>query len=117
MKFKIDENLPSEAAVVFRAAGHDASGVLDEELGGKNDSIVWDFCKREGRTLVTMDIGFADIRAYPPEEGPGCIVLRLRHQDRPNIIEALRRIMPLTERETIKNRLWIVDEKRVRIRK
>jgi hypothetical protein len=32
MKFKIDENLPAEAAVVFRAAGHDASGVLDEEL-------------------------------------------------------------------------------------
>jgi len=64
-----------------------------------------------------MDLGFADIRAYPPEEGPGCIVLRLRHQDRPKIIEALRRIMPLTEQETMKNRLWIVDEKRVRIRK
>jgi len=117
MKFKIDENLPAEAAAVFRAAGHDASGVLDEDLGGKNDSIVWDFCKTEGRVLVTLDLGFADIRAYPPEEGPGCIVLRLRHQDRSRIVEALHRIMPLTGREILKNRLWIVDEKRVRIRK
>ena len=117
MKFKIDENLPAEAAAVFRAAGHDASCALDEDLGGKNDSIVWDFCKTEGRVLVTLDLGFADIRAYPPEEGPGCIVLRLRHQDRPRILEVLRRIIPMFGRETVTERLWIVDETRVRIRK
>jgi len=117
MKFKTDENLPAEAAALSRATGHDATGVLDEGLGGKDDSVIWDFCKKECRVLVTLDLGFADIRAYPPQEGPGCIVLRLRHQDRPKIMEALRRIIPLTEREILTDRLWIVDETRVRIRK
>jgi len=117
MKFKTDENLPAEAAALLRATGHDATGVLDEGLGGKNDSIIGDFCKREARVLVTLDLGFADIRAYPPQEGPGCIVLRLRHQDRSRIMEALRRIIPLIEQEVLTKRLWIVDETRVRIRK
>ena len=34
--FKLDENLPSRAAVLMRDAGHDVSTALDEDLGGSS---------------------------------------------------------------------------------
>lgn len=34
VQFKLDENLPDEAADLLRAAGHDALTVLDQHLGG-----------------------------------------------------------------------------------
>jgi hypothetical protein len=34
MKFKVDENLPVEAAVLLREAGHDAATVHDQNLRG-----------------------------------------------------------------------------------
>ena len=36
MKFKLDENLPNELALVFRNAGHDAVTVLDQGLSGES---------------------------------------------------------------------------------
>ena len=35
MKFKLDEDLPNELALVFRNAGHDAVTVLDQGLSGE----------------------------------------------------------------------------------
>jgi hypothetical protein len=37
MRFKIDENLPIDAAELLAAAGHDAHTVLQEGLGGNPD--------------------------------------------------------------------------------
>ncbi|MDD3827343.1 MAG: hypothetical protein PHY79_15365, partial [Anaerolineae bacterium] len=59
---------------------------------------------------------FADIRAYPPAEFPGLIVLRLRQQDKPHVLEVLTRLIKLLGQEQLDRQLWIVDEKRVRIR-
>ena len=40
MKFKIDENLPAEAAGILESAGFDAHTVADENLEGANDATV-----------------------------------------------------------------------------
>ena len=37
MKFKIDENLPVEAAPIIRQAGHDATTMLDQRMSGISD--------------------------------------------------------------------------------
>lgn len=37
MKFKVDENLPVEAATILREAGHDALTVHDQGLRGAFD--------------------------------------------------------------------------------
>ena len=50
MKFKIDENLPSEFADILRLANHDATTVYDEELQGKADPIL--------AKCVKMSVGF-----------------------------------------------------------
>ncbi len=62
MKFKIDENLPSELAADLRAGSHEAETVADEGLAGAPDSTIMARVQAEGRVLLTMDKGIADIR-------------------------------------------------------
>jgi predicted nuclease of predicted toxin-antitoxin system len=44
MRFKVDENLPADVAAVLREAGHYASTVLEEGLGGALDSAIASVC-------------------------------------------------------------------------
>jgi len=116
MKFKIDENLPVETADLLRAADHDATTVVDQGLRGEDDVRIIEACLREGRTLVTLDLDFADVRTYPPQRFPGLMVLRVRRQDKRHLLAVFRRVIPLMEREPVRHHLWIIEEARVRIR-
>lgn len=114
--FKIDENLPVEAAGLLRQAGYDVRTVLEQGIGGSPDLDVATVCQREQRALITLDKDFADIRAYPPGEYDGLIVLRILHQDKPSVLALMERLLPLLARESLARHLWIVDERHVRIR-
>lgn len=116
MRFKIDENLPIEVAELLREVGYDAITVGEQHLAGSDDSDIASICRQEKRVLVTLDMDFADIRAYPPEQFSGLIVLRLRWQDKPRVLRVLRRLVPKFSIEPLEHCLWIVEENRVRIR-
>ena len=116
LRFKIDENMPAEAADLLAASGHDASTVPQEQLGGKPDPNIAEVCRREGRAIVTLDLDFGDIRAYPPAEYAGVIVLRLHRVDKPRILATLTRLLPLLSTEPLAGKLWIVDDVTLRIR-
>ncbi len=81
LRFKLDENLPVEAAEALRLAGHDTLTVLDQSMGGALDGPLAQVCRTERRALVTLDLDFSNIQTYPPSDQPGIIVLRLTHQD------------------------------------
>jgi len=115
-RFKIDENLPTEVAQVLAVAGHDATTVLDQNLGGEADSQISAICLAEGRVILTLDLDFADVRSYPPDEYAGIIVLRLSLQDKQSVIAIAQKLVVLLEHEPSSGKLWIVDETRVRIR-
>lgn len=117
MRFKVDENLPGELAQLLGDHGHEAHTVLDQRLGGSPDPTISEVCKREGRVLITLDLGFADIRAYPPAEYSGLVILRLRRTDKRTVLAAARRLITFLEAETPMRRLWIVDQRRIRVRK
>jgi predicted nuclease of predicted toxin-antitoxin system len=116
MKFKIDENLPIEVSRLLGQAGHDAVTVVAQELSGSPDADIASVCQSESRALITLDTDFADIRLYPPAEYPGLIVLRLRSQAKPHVLEIVNHLTRLFQREVVAGRLWIVEEERVRIR-
>jgi predicted nuclease of predicted toxin-antitoxin system len=116
VRFKVDQNLPVEVAEALRGAGHDARTVYEQGLGGTLDPRLAEIVRAEARALVTLDVGLGDIRTYPPADYPGLIVLRPPHQDKPTVLRVFTRVLPLLERETLVGRLWIVDERRVRIR-
>ncbi len=81
------------------------------------DSLLAEACRRERRALVTLDAGFADIRTYPPADFPGLIVLRLEKQGRKHLMSVFRSVLSMLSQEPLEGHLWIVDERRVRIRK
>ncbi len=116
MRFKLDENLPADAARLLRDAGHDAMTILEQKMGGDPDSRVAEVCRAEQRTLITLDTDFADIRTYPPDAHSGILVLRLLRQDKPHVLSVLRRLLPLLQDAEIDGHLWIADEKRIRVR-
>ena len=117
MLFKLDENLPSSLVSVFASADHDAISVVAQALQGASDAELAEVCRRENRVLVTLDKGFADIRAYPPAEHSGIIVLRLEHQDVPYIRATIGRVLRLMADHPVENTLWIVEDDRVRFRR
>ena len=116
LAFKVDENLPAEVADLLRDAGHDATTVLDQHLGGGDDDPLADLCRREGRALVTLDLDFADIRRYPPERYAGLIVLRPTGQDVPTVLRLVRALLPSLPLHPLAGRLWVVSEAGIRLR-
>ena len=116
MNFKIDENLPFDLCALFAAHGHEAATVQEERLGGASDGKIYQVCQTEQRILVTLDLDFSDIRAYPPRDSCGIIVLRLPRLDKERVLTVARQFVPLLAAEPIAQRLWIVESKRVRIR-
>ena len=116
MRFKIDENLHPDAAEFLRRQGHDALTVWDESLRGMSDEYLARTCRSERRALLTFDLGFADIRAYPPEEYAGLIVLRLGYQSRVHAMNLLPRVLQLLKTEPLIGKLWIIEENSVRVR-
>ena len=115
MKFKLDENLSASLAQVFSAAGHDAHSVVQQALGGQPDPRVIDVCKREGRALVTLDLDFSNIQAYPPSAFAGIVVLRLASQGHAAVESAIHRMLTVLPQEPLVGMLWIVEERRIRI--
>lgn len=116
MRFKIDENLPVEVALLLRNAGHDAATLYDQSMVGVADDQLAKVCQSEGRVIMTLDLDFADIRAYSPAQYSGIIVLRPSVQSVPKITALIQSIIPLLETELLKGCLWIAQESGVRIR-
>jgi predicted nuclease of predicted toxin-antitoxin system len=116
LAFKVDENLPDDVARILRDAGYDAVTIGAQNLSGTSDARLADIVLGEGRTLVTLDLDFADIRAYPPERYPGIIVLRVRRQDKAHVCSLIERLVLMLGVEQVAGRLWVADEMTVRIR-
>ena len=96
-RFKIDENLPIEAAESLKAAGHDALTLFDQGMVGDLDSKVASVCKAEDRALLTLDLDFSDIRTYPPADYSGIVILRPRNQAKPAVLALVNQLIALLE--------------------
>jgi predicted nuclease of predicted toxin-antitoxin system len=116
MRAKLDENVPIEAAELLRAADWECDTVDEEGVAGADDPIVAARCQVEARVLFTLDLDFADIRAYPPSEYLGIVVLRPTEPSRRQVLQLVSRALPVLSAEWMEHRLWIVEPARVRVR-
>lgn len=121
MRIKLDENLPQRAAARLSAAGHTVDTVLDEGLGGRTDVEVVRAAALDDRLLITLDRGLGDIRAYPPGEHAGILVIRLDDQSPRSIavvvdelaaidLDALSRCVSVYDRGNLRVRRPVVED-------
>lgn len=116
VRFKLDENLPDLVRESLCRLGHDAHTVTDEGLSGARDETVLQACVSEDRILITLDLDFSDIRTYRPGSHPGIWVLRPTKQTFGAIEALVRAGVQLAAVERVRGQLWVIDERRVRIR-
>jgi len=116
LKFKIDENLPAEFASLLREASMAAESASEERLSGASDETLMERCRSEGRMLVTLDLEFANVQAYPPKSHPGVVVIRSKLQDKVTLLGILKRLIPELKRISPAGELWVVEADRIRIR-
>lgn len=67
--------------------------------------------------LLTLDLDFANLRAYSPGEHAGVIVLRPKTQDKLTVLTSVRNLVPALRRRDSSGELWIVQRDRIRFRK
>ena len=116
MRCKIDEHLPLEIKDLLVQYQHDSVTVAEQGMTGSIDPDVAQVCRKEGRALLTLDLDFSDIRAYPPEDYHGIVVFRPAIQSITTLVRLTTRLLTLLEREPLVGQLWIVEDDRVRIR-
>ena len=66
--------------------------------------------------MVTLDVGFADIRTYTPKQFAGLVVLRVTNQSRQSILPVAAQILNLLKSEPLIGQLWVVEDSNVRVR-
>jgi predicted nuclease of predicted toxin-antitoxin system len=116
VKFKVDENLPADAALIIRAAGFPADTVEDEGLTGSDDLHLAQVVRDQRRVLLTLDNDFGNIRAHPPNEYPGILILGPQSQDKPATLALLKRLLIVLREKDPVGQLWIVESDRIRYR-
>jgi predicted nuclease of predicted toxin-antitoxin system len=116
LKFKIDENLPSEFATFLQAAGFEADTVADEHLSDAEDTLLALHARTNHRVLITLDMDFAHIQSYPPAAHAGIVVFRPRSQDKTTLLALLRILIPALLHSSPEQKLWIVEQDRIRFR-
>lgn len=116
MRFKLDENLPVEAAVPLTEEGHDVHTVYQEGLCGNSDAKISEVCRSEERILVTLDTDFCNILNYPPAKHAGIIVIRTLDQSKSEILWFIQKILLPHLTGDITGKLWIVQKNGIRVR-
>jgi predicted nuclease of predicted toxin-antitoxin system len=116
VKFKLDENLPVSSAAILASAGHDVDTVGQEGLSGAPDPDVVVAATAAGRILISLDVGLADIRAYPPGSHAGIVVLRLTDQSAAAVTKAISDLAAFTTAESLSGAVAVLQRGLLRIR-
>lgn len=89
--------------------------MIGEQLGGRSDEVIYGKCLAERRTLITLDLDFANPVRFPVEHTAGVIILRPMRPLLGLIRTVLNQVPALLQREQVDNRLWIVEPGRLRV--
>jgi predicted nuclease of predicted toxin-antitoxin system len=116
MRIKLDENLSRYLKPDLSALGHDAETVAEEGLLSQPDTVVGAAARRVERTLFTLDVGFADLRKYPPGAHPGIVVFRPVTMGPRTVNAFVLSFVRNADLEKLRGCLVIVAPDRVRVR-
>ena len=115
MRIKLDENLPTRLVPLLDALGHNTDTVPEEQLQGRNDSVIWQATQDAGRFLVTQDMDFSDIRQFRPGTHHGILLLRMRAPGRAALIARLLSIFHTEDIGSWSRCFVVATERKIRV--
>lgn len=117
-KIVIDEDLHRSIKSVFEKLDYKIKDVRDFSLSGASDDEVFNFAKKNKAILISADLGFANILAFPPKSHYGIIILRFPNEMTTSMINKIvysfLKNIPFSK---LKDSLTIISPAGVRIRK
>jgi hypothetical protein len=114
VKIKLDEDFDARLVPLLAEGGHDVETVPAERLSGSPDETIYDVCRAEGRTRITLDMDFANPFRFPPEPTEGIIVVRPPRPVLPAIRATLLSVLGELRSRPLTGVLWIVEPGRIR---
>jgi hypothetical protein len=102
---------------MLRERGYEATGVVEQDMGGWKDSDLWDTVQAEQRFLITADKGFADVRLYPPGTHAGVLLLRPDEDGIRPILELLESVLSGFNLDSLARTITVVNPRGIRVRR
>jgi hypothetical protein len=84
-------------------------------LGSSADEVIHETCRADGRTLITLDLDFANPLGFPLEPTEGLVVVRPPRPLLPAIRATLVSMPDELKSRPITGMLWIVEPGRIRV--
>jgi predicted nuclease of predicted toxin-antitoxin system len=118
MRFLIDADLPRSTVALLKRYRHEGLDVRDIGLGASSDADIAQHAQAHGLCLLTGDHDFADIRAYPPPQFQGIVVLYISPDaTAPLLLALLEEFLKQTQVvNALAGKLAIVEPGRIRLR-
>lgn len=114
----IDENIPRSTGKLLKEHGYIVEDIRDLGLRGISDEKILQFATKRRFVLLTGDMGFANIRRFPPSNHFGIVVAHFPNEM--STIEINRQIIAglknLAE-EGFKSSLILMEPGKLRIRR
>ncbi|HCP60226.1 MAG TPA: hypothetical protein DIT43_01410 [Dehalococcoidia bacterium] len=77
MRFLVDEDLPRAVDSVLKKYGHEAIDVRDVGFRGARDFEIANYAQSQKLCILSGDLGFCDVRHYPPRRYAGLVIIRI----------------------------------------
>jgi hypothetical protein len=78
---------------------------------------LWPKILPERRFFITLDVGFGDLRVYPPGTHAGILLVRLSRQGPKAVTAAVQRVLMHLRPVEMEGCLIVVDDWRTRVRR
>jgi predicted nuclease of predicted toxin-antitoxin system len=116
--FLVDEDMPRSTARALQHAGYQAEDVRDVGLTSQPDTAVYAYAQAHQQTLVTADMGFANILLFPPETHAGIVVTRFPNDlTTTEVNQEIMTGLASLGGESLSGILVIIEPGRVRVRR
>jgi len=116
MKFLADMGISQSTVNWLKDRGFDAIHLREKGLQGISDAAVIEKARKEGRIILTCDLGFGDIMAASGGICPSVIIFRLENERPENINKRLAQVLKESFDALEKGAIISVEETRHRIR-
>ncbi len=116
MRFLVDHCVSQRTTDFLRGLGHEPTTLKSLGLAELEDSSVLQLSIQRDEVLLAEDKGFGNILDYPPRLHQGIILLSIRTRNRKGLHALLRQFLFTANRDDLRQKLIVIDDRMIRIR-